>query len=89
MTLYVPSVDLVRQGAHLSESGVFLGERTLPRKLVKEAWFCVPVGPYPGHSWKFDIIDKILDYSLEDEVVQEADFHPRIRHGHITGSLRA
>ncbi|CAE7939833.1 unnamed protein product, partial [Symbiodinium necroappetens] len=21
----------------------------------------------PGHSWKFDIIDKILDYSLEDE----------------------
>ena len=46
----------------LSESAVFLVDRTIPWKMVTGVWFCVPD---PEHVWNFLQKDRIFDYKLE------------------------
>ena len=69
--LYIPSADLVRQGGRITDRGTILASRPVPFKLVKEAWFCVLSS---RNSTSLELIEKILDEKLEDELV--LDFHP-------------
>ena len=69
--LYVPSTCLIRQGGRITDSGSIIVSRPVPFNFVKEAWFCVP---NDNDRRNFDLIEKVMDERLEDELV--LDFHP-------------
>ena len=64
MVLYVSIRDLVRQGGRLTESGIVIVNRAIPFRRVREAWLGIPD---VIHRWKFEEVEKVLDYELEDE----------------------
>ena len=72
VTLFIPIVDLIREGGKVTESGVIMRERTIPFYLVKEVWLCIPYTdrciPYTDRRHGNEIVEKILDYELEDEI---------------------
>ena len=70
VTLYVPIVDLVREGGRVTENGAVICERTVPFHMVKEMWLCIPGSAPYG---KFEEIEKILDDELEDEICSEIE----------------
>ena len=70
VTLYVPIVDLVREGGRVTENGAVICERTVPFHMVKELWLCIPGSAPYG---KFEEIEKLLDYELEDEICSEVE----------------
>ena len=65
VTLYIPIVDLVREGGKVTESGAIMCDRTVPFYMVKEMWLCIPGN---NQSGSFEEVEKILDYELEDEI---------------------
>ena len=68
VTLYVPILDIIREGGKVTESGVIICSRPVPFRLVNEVWVCLPdVRQRQG----FDHVEKILDYELEDELCVE------------------
>ena len=67
VTLYVPILDIIREGK-VTESGVIICSRTIPFRLVKELWVCLPD---VKHHRSFEYVEKILDYELEDEFCPE------------------
>ena len=73
VVLYVPSTDLIRQGGRITDSGNIIVNRPVPFRLVKEVWFCVPEGNSEG---KYEILEKIMDESLEDELVLDYKASP-------------
>ncbi|OLP89189.1 hypothetical protein AK812_SmicGene29352 [Symbiodinium microadriaticum] len=70
VTLFVPIVDLVREGGRVTENGAVICERTVPFHMVKEMWLCIPGSAPYG---KLEEIEKLLDYELEDEICTEID----------------
>ena len=65
------SHDLIRQGGRITDSGTILVSRPVPFKLVKEAWLLVP----SSRDYRsFELIEKILDEKLENELV--LDYRP-------------
>ena len=85
--LHGPSTDLVRQGGRLTDSGNIIVSRLVPFNLVKEAWFCVP---NDNDRRSFDLIAKVMDERLEDELVffgfPPISYPPRLQEGTDTGS---
>ena len=73
VVLYVPSTDLIRQGGRITDSGNIIVNRPVPFRFVKEVWFCVPEGNTEG---KYEILEKIMDESLEDELVLDYKASP-------------
>ena len=73
VVLYVPSTDLIRQGGRITDSGNIIVNRPVPFRLVKEVWFCVPEGDIEGNC---EILEKIMDESLEDELVLDYKASP-------------
>eukprot|EP00439_Symbiodinium_sp_Y106_P043044 s1558_g5.t1 len=57
----------------LTDSGNIIVNRPVPFRLVKEVWFCVPEGNSEG---KYEILEKIMDESLEDELVLDYKASP-------------
>ena len=58
VTLYIPIIDLIREGGRVTESGASMCDRTLPFYLVKEMWLCIPGNDQSGG---FQEVEKILD----------------------------
>ena len=73
VVLYAPSTDLLRQGGRITDSGNIIVNRPVPFRLVKEVWFCVPEGDIEGNC---EILEKIMDESLEDELVLDYKASP-------------
>eukprot|EP00439_Symbiodinium_sp_Y106_P046467 s5635_g5.t3 len=71
VVIYVPIIDVIRAGGKVTESGSFLCSNTIHFRFVKEVWLCVP---NDRHRSRYDIVEKILDYELEDEICTE--YHP-------------
>ena len=74
--LYIPSMDLVRQGGSITDSGNIIVSRPVPFNLVKEAWFCVPKD---NDRRGFELVEKIMDERLEDELVLDYQPSPILR----------
>ena len=68
VTLYIPIVDLVREGGRVTENGAVMCDRTVPFHMVKEMWLCIPGN---NQSGGFEEVERILDYELEDEICTE------------------
>ena len=68
MTLYIPIVDLSREGGRVTENGAVICDRPVPFHMVNEVWLCIPGSAYEG---QFEDVEKILDYGLEDEICTE------------------
>ncbi|CAE7444742.1 unnamed protein product, partial [Symbiodinium sp. KB8] len=51
-------------GGRLTESGIVIVNRAIPFRRVREAWLGIPD---VIHRWKFEEVEKVLDYELEDE----------------------
>ena len=73
VTLYIPTIDLIRAGGKVTESGVILCSRPIPFRLVKEVWICLPSSE---RGQPFEQVEKILDYELEDELCMEVKRTP-------------
>ena len=65
VTLYIPIIDLIREGGRVTESGAIKCDRTVPFHLVKEMWLGIPGNDQSG---SYQEVEKILDYELEDEI---------------------
>ena len=65
VTLYIPIIDLIREGGRVTESRAIMCDRTVPFYLVKEMWLCLPGNDQSGG---YQEVEKILDYELEDEI---------------------
>ena len=65
VTLYIPIVDLIREGGKVTESGAIMCDRTVPFYMVREMWMCIPGN---NQSYGYEEVEKILDYELEDEI---------------------
>ena len=74
--LYIPTVDLVRLQGRITDSGNIIVNRPVPFSLVKEVWFCVPKD---NDRRGFELIEKIMDERLEDELVLEYQASPILR----------
>ena len=68
VTLYIKIVDLIREGGRVTENGAVMCDRPIPFHMVKEMWLCI-LGN--NQSGGFQEIEKILDYTLEDEICTE------------------
>ena len=74
--LYIPSADLIRQGGRITDSGNIIVSRPVPFNLVKESWFCVPKD---NDRRGFELVEKIMDERLEDELVLDYQPSPILR----------
>ena len=74
--LCIPSMDLVRQGGRITDSGNISVSRPVPFNLVKEAWFCVPKD---NDRRGFELVEKIMDERVEDELVLDYQPSPILR----------
>ena len=74
--LYIPTVDLVRLQGRITDSGNIIVNRPVPFSLVKEVWFCIPKD---NDRRGFELIEKIMDERLEDELVLEYQASPILR----------
>ena len=84
--LYIPSADLIRHGGRITDSGNIIVSRPVPFNLVKEAWFCMPED---NDRKCFELVEKIMDERLEDELVMDYQPSPILRdfkEGPDTGS---
>ena len=72
--LCIPSMDL--QGGRITDSGNIIVSRPVPFNLVKEAWFCVPKD---NDRRGFELVEKIMDERLEDELVLAFQPSPILR----------
>ncbi|CAE7949678.1 unnamed protein product [Symbiodinium sp. KB8] len=73
VVLYVPIIDIVIAGGRITESGIIVCSNPIPFRFVKEAWLCVP---NDRHRYRFDLVEKILDYELEDEICTKFSASP-------------
>ena len=73
---YIPSADLIRQGGRITDCGNIIVSRPAPFNLVKEAWFCVPKD---NDRRGFELVEKIMDERLEDELVLDYQPSPILR----------
>ena len=74
--LYIPTVDLIRMQRRITDSGNIIVNRPVPFNLVKEVWFCVPKD---NDRRGYELIEKIMDEQLEDELVLEYQASPILR----------
>ena len=74
--LYIPTVDLIRLQGRITDSSNIIVNRPVPFNLVKEVWFCVPKD---NDRRGFELIEKIMDEQLEDELVLEYQASPILR----------
>ena len=74
--LYITTVDLVRLQGRITDSSNIIVNRPVPFSLVKEVWFCVPKD---NDRRGFELIEKIMDERLEDELVLECQASPILR----------
>ena len=74
--LYIPTVDLIRMQGRITDSGNIIVNRPVPFNLVKEIWFCVPKD---NDRRGYELIEKIMDEQLEDELVLEYQASPILR----------
>ena len=73
---YIPSADLIRQGGRITDCGNIIVSRPAPFNFVKEAWFCVPKD---NDRRGFELVEKIMDERLEDELVLDYQPSPILR----------
>ena len=76
IVLYIPTVDLVRLQGRITDSGNIIVNRPVPFSNVKEVWFCIPKD---NDRRGFELIAKIMDERLEDELVLEYQASPILR----------
>ena len=69
-------MDLVRLQGRITDSGNIIVNRPVPFSLVKEVWFCVSKD---NDRRGFELIEKIMDERLEDELVLEYQASPILR----------
>ena len=82
--LYIPTVDLIRLQGRITDRGNIIVNRPVPFNLVKEVWFCVPK---ENDRRGFELIEKIMDEQLEDELVLEYQASPILREFKKTARL--
>ena len=73
VAFYIPSIDLIRQGGRITGNGVVIIPTELPFSMVKEAWFLVPSS---RDAHRFEHVEKILDETIENEIVLEFNASP-------------
>ena len=76
VVLYIPTVDLIRLQGRITDSANIIVNRAVPFNLVKEIWFCIPKD---NDRRGYELVEKIMDEQLEDELVLEYQASPILR----------